>query len=243
MKQILTIISVVLLATNLNAFDSQHKAFDAILKKYVKNGRVNYKGIQTERSKLNVYLVSLSAVSQSEYNKLSKNDKMAFLINAYNAFTITLILDNYPVKSIKKIGGLFGSPWKIEFFSLLGSKRNLDWIEHKKLRVDFNEPRIHFAIVCASIGCPILASEAYVGSKLDSQLEIGKTKFLNDSKRNWYDATKKKLYLSSIFKWFKEDFTKQGSLIDFVQSGMKDVKISKDASIKYNSYDWNLNEK
>lgn len=226
---------------SLFAFDHSHKQYDLILKKYVSFGFVDYKGLKTEQN-LKTYLDSLSAVSESEYNGFTKEQKLSYLINAYNAFTIQLILENYPIKSIRKIGILPLAPWKKEFFTLLGDKRSLGWIEHDKLRKDFEEPRIHFAIVCASIGCPILLSEAYTPEKLENQFKFAQTQFFNDSAKNRYDKEKNTLYLSPIFDWFKEDFTKKSTLIEFVQPFIK-VNIPANANIKYTEYDWNLNEK
>ncbi len=234
------IISLVL-TTQVLAFDHSHKVYDVILKKYVVNGRVDYKSLKAETS-LKGYLYSLSAVTMAEYNGYSKEQKLAFLINAYNAFTIQLILDNYPLKSIRNIGILPLAAWKKEFFTLLGEERSLGWIEHEKLRKDFDEPRIHFAIVCASIGCPPLVNEAYSPEKLEGQLQSVKDNFLNDSVKNRYETETNTLYLSSIFDWFKDDFSKKGNLIDFIQSSMK-AKIGKDPKIKYTYYDWILNEK
>ena len=224
------------------SFDHNHSNFDILLKKYVKNGMVDYKGIKTEEEKLNLYLNDLSLVSLKEYSSFSKEEKLSFLINAYNAFTIKLILDNYPLTSIRKIGFLPGAAWKTDFFSLLGEKRNLDWIEHSKLRVDFEEPKIHFAIVCASIGCPPLASIAYIPKTLNSQLQSSMEIFLADKSKNKYDSSINTLFVSKIFDWFSGDFTKNSSLISFIKSGMK-IEIPEDAKIKYTDYNWNLNEK
>ena len=224
------------------SFDHTHSNFDMLLKKYVKNGMVDYKGIKTEEEKLNLYLNELSLVSLKEYSSFSKEEKLSFLINAYNAFTIKLILDNYPLTSIRKIGFLPGAAWKTDFFSLLGEKRNIDWIEHSKLRVDFEEPKIHFAIVCASIGCPPLASTAYIPKTLNSQLQSSMEIFLADKSKNKYDSSINTLFISKIFDWFSGDFTKNSSLISFIKSGMK-IEIPEDAKIKYTDYNWNLNEK
>jgi hypothetical protein len=239
---IVSLVSIFLLIGNLYAFDHKHFALDGLLKKHVSNGRVNYSGLLSDSKSLDMYLSSLSAVSQTEYNGFSKTQKIAFLINAYNAFTIKLILDNYPVKSIKKIGGLFTSPWKIQFFELLGSKRHLDWIEHSKLRIDFDEPRIHFSIVCASIGCPPLANTAFTPENLEAQLQSLLENFLRDKAKNRYDERKKILYLSPIFKWFQKDFTKNGTVIDYVKRYIGNT-ISEDTKIEYTNYDWNLNER
>jgi hypothetical protein len=224
------------------SFDHSHLGFDLLLKKHVKNGMVDYKGIKIEEEKLNIYLSELSSVSLKDYSAFTKEEKLSFLINAYNAFTIKLILDNYPLKSIRKIGFLPGAAWKTDFFSLLGEKRNLDWIEHSKLRVDFEEPRIHFAIVCASIGCPPLASSAYIPKSLNSQLQSSMEIFLADKSKNRYDTSLNTLFISKIFDWFVGDFTKNSSLISFIKSGMK-IEIPENANINYTNYNWDLNEK
>lgn len=230
------------------SFDHTHKSFDLLLKKYVSNGMVNYKGFQSEESSLAQYLDSLSKVSESEYNAFSQSEKITFLINAYNAFTIRLILDHYPLKSITDIGSPFsklnlvrGTPWKKEFFTLIGKKRTLDWIEHEKLRKEFSEPRIHFAIVCASIGCPALSSDAYSAPIIEKQLQAAKKTFLSTTSKNAYNAEKNILTISQIFNWFKDDFTKKGTMIEFLQDGFP-VKIKTDAVIEYSEYNWMLNE-
>jgi hypothetical protein len=202
---------------------------------------VNYKGFESEKVEFQKYLDSLSAVSSTEYSGFTKEQKLSFLINAYNAFTIRLILDNYPIKSIRKIGILPGAAWKKDFFKLLDKERNLDWIEHQKLRKDFQEPRIHFAIVCASIGCPPLLSEAFIPAKLNSQLQSNMEFFLKDSTKNRYDASSQTLYLSPIFKWFQEDFTKEGTLVQFIKNATKQ-NIPDSTKIEYTDYNWNLNE-
>ena len=225
----------------LYSFDQSHSVFDGLLKKHVQNGLVSYRGFQKDREIMKKYLAELSSVSQSEYNGFSREDRMAFLINAYNAFTIELILKNYPLKSIRKIGFLPGAAWKEKFFKLLGEDRNLDWIEHSRLRVDFGEPRIHFTIVCASIGCPHLQREAYTGKNLNAQMENAAAGFLNDSKKNYYSEKDDTLYISSIFDWFRKDFEKTG-LIPFLRGYMK-VKIPDNPKIRYSEYDWSLNER
>ncbi|XDD48312.1 DUF547 domain-containing protein [Leptospira sp. WS39.C2] len=229
-------------------FDHKHSVWDSLLKKHVKNGFVSYKGFISDASLLNGYLDNLTKVTDNQYQTFSEKEKLSFLINAYNAFTVKLILDHYPVESITDIGSPIskinlarGIPWKKEFFSLLGKSRHLDWIEHEKLRKDFAEPRIHFAIVCASIGCPILQSEAYTPNLLEKQLQTAKLVFLKNPKKNSYDKNSNTLYLSKIFNWFQPDFTKKTSLIQFVQDGFEDT-IKPDAKIIYNEYNWDLNE-
>ena len=250
------------------SFDHNYAAYDAQLKKHVtwlpdnKQSRVNYKGFAAERAELTKTLDSFSAVTPAQFNAFNKEQQMAFLINAYNAFTLELILTKYPdVKSIKDLGSTFSSPWKKSFFKLLGEERNLDWIEHDKLRPTgknivnggYQDPRIHVAIVCASIGCPALPPEAFTASKLDVQLEAGMARFVGDKTRNRFADGK--LQVSSIFKWFKDDFEKgyKGFVkVEDVFAKYADV-LSTDAavqaqiraktvSISHLDYDWSLND-
>ncbi len=250
------------------SFDHNYAAYDAQLKKHVKwlpdgkQSRVNYKGFAAERAELTKTLDNFSAVTPAQFNAFNKEQQMAFLINAYNAFTIELILTKYPdVKSIKDLGSTFSSPWKKTFFKLLGEERNLDWLEHDKLRPTgknivnggYQDPRIHVAIVCASIGCPALPPEAFTATKLDAQLESGMTKFVGDKTRNRYEGSK--LQVSSIFKWFKEDFEKGykgfGKVEDvfakYADTLSNDSAIqgqirAKTVSISHLDYDWSLND-
>ncbi len=172
-----------------------------------KQSRVNYKGFAADRAELKKVLDSLSAVSKADFDKLGREQQMAFLINAYNAFTIELILTKYPdLKSIKDLGSFVSAPWKKKFFTLLGEERHLDWIEHEQLRPRYSEPRVHVAVNCASIGCPALFPEAFTAAKLDAQLEDGMVRFLGDRTRNRYADGK--LEVNMIFKWFREDFEK-----------------------------------
>lgn len=238
------IITVFTLASNsIFSFDHSHSTFDSVLKKYVKNGDVAYSLLKKDRSTLDQYLSSLSKITKAEYNSFSKEQKLAFLINSYNAFTIQLVINNYPISSIKNVKKdfLVFTPWKHKFFILLEEKRHLDWIEHDKLRIDFEEPRIHFAIVCASKGCPILISEAYTPEKLDSQLKNSMESFLKVESKNRYDASKGILYISPIFQWFEKDFTKKVSLLEFIGFGMNKT-IPKNTKVEYTPYDWSLND-
>ncbi len=163
----------------------------------------------------------------------TKDDKLAYWINAYNALTIDIILRNPSVKSIKDID----NPWDQKLWKLGDNWYDLNEIEHKILR-KMNEPRIHFAIVCASISCPKLQNSAFIGSKLDMQLTAATKEFLNDPSKNKLSINK--LELSRIFKWFSQDFKQGQSLIDFLNK-YSDIGISQKASISYKDYDWNLN--
>ena len=194
-------------------FDTAHREWDALLKKHVvlvaggKASQVRYAAFAKDRAALKAYLDALSAVPAATFDAWPKAERMAFLINAYNAFTVELILANYPVKSIKDIGGILDNRWKRKFFSLLGQPSYLDRIEHEMLRKPgaYDDPRVHFAVNCASIGCPMLREEAYTAAKLDAQLEEQTRRFLGDRSRNRY--ANGRLEVSEIFRWFKEDWT------------------------------------
>ncbi len=234
-------------------YDQSYQDLNEALQKFiVVNGavsQVDYKKLRANQIKLLAHLKNTSAVSQKTYDTFSEKEKIAFLINAYNAFTLKLVLDNYPVKSIKKIGSIFKTPWKLKFFRLLGVERSLDDVEHNMLRKDFSEPRVHFAINCASVGCPGLRNEPYTADKLDAQLTDQATQFLRDGVRNVLDPAGKKLKVSMIFKWFDEDFKKNGSTVQkFVSQFITDDPLVKkdleaDAyELSYTDYDWDINE-
>ena len=196
-------------------FDHQHATWTALLKKHVvvldggKTTQVRYAGMAADRAALQRYLASLSAVNAATFDAFTKPQQMAFLINAYNAYTVELILTRYPkLASIKELGSLLQSPWKKEFVPLLGKTMSLDGIEHDTLRTRgrFDEPRVHFAVNCASIGCPALREEAFVAERLEAQLEEQARRFMSDRSRNRWNADKQRLEVSKIFDWYGEDF-------------------------------------
>jgi hypothetical protein len=245
-------ITLMALSVPTYAFDHTHKLWNDTLKKYVVltqfSSAVKYKELKSNSSQFNQYLKILEGLKKSDFNKFNKKQKLSFLINAYNAFTVKLILDNYPLRSIKDLGGLFSSAWKKKFFTLFGKKSHLDNIEHDMIRKDFNEPRIHFAVVCASIGCPALKNEAYTHDKLLVQLEESSHKFLRDTSRNRFNKASQTLELSSIFKWYGKDFDKTyGSYLEFVAGRMnvdpatKKLIQSKKLKLTFLKYDWKLN--
>ena len=210
-----------------------HQLWDELLKKHVsEDGKVNYYGFKKDKKELNIYIDSLT--TQSEVENFNENEKLAFWINAYNALTVDLILKNYPLKSIKDIK----KPWDQRLWKFGDKWFNLNDIEHKILR-KMNEPRIHFAIVCASISCPNLLNEAFIAENLEEQLNKVTKSFLEDKTKNV--ITQKKLQLSKIFKWFAKDFKVDGSLIDFLNL-YSTLEISDKAKINYLDYDWGLNE-
>ena len=158
-------------------------------------GTVDYAGLGAERAVLDRYLAALSGVTADEFSLFSADERLAFLINAYNAFTVQLVLDHQPLDSIKDVGGWFRSPWKRRFFELLGEVRHLDDVEHGMIREWFDEPRIHFAVNCAARSCPPLQEEAFVASRLEAQLERVTSHFLRDPRRTRFDAERGRLAL------------------------------------------------
>ncbi|MDQ2780679.1 MAG: DUF547 domain-containing protein [Pseudomonadota bacterium] len=251
-------------AQNAAAFDVTHDAWTRLLKQHVKlidggkTSRVDYAGLAADASALKAYTASLSAVSPAAFAAFDKPQRMAFLINAYNAFTVELVLTAYPkLNSIKDLGSLFQSPWKKSFVPLLGKTMSLDEIEHDNLRARgrYDDPRIHFAVNCASIGCPMLREEAYVASRLDSQLDEQVRRFLSDASRNRYDPSIDKLRVSKIFDWYGDDF-RQGhrgivSLPAFFAAHADDLADkpagrqrvrSQQVPVEFMDYDWALND-
>lgn len=218
--------------------------------------QVDYSGFLKNRELLDKYLQQLSAVEKPEFESWDANEQLAFLINSYNSWTVKLILSKYPdLESIKELGSLFRSPWKKEFVQIFGEKRSLDYIEHELIRGSdrYNDPRIHFAVNCASIGCPALRAEPYTGAQVTSQLAEATSLFLQDRSRNRIDNGA--LEVSSIFKWYKEDFEKGwhgvSSLRQFLADHTKDLGLtdaqaesvrSGATKIKYLKYDWGLNQ-
>lgn len=213
--------------------NGDHTKWQALLQKHVsKEGKVSYKGFQKDQKELTLYLNELAKNMPAK--SWSKNAILAYWINVYNAFTVQLILDNYPVKSIKDIN----DPWGQKFFVLGTKKYSLEEVEHEILR-KMDEPRIHFAINCASFSCPNLLNEAYLEDTLDEQLALASKSFINDKTKN--TITSEKVEISSIFDWFSGDFTKKGNLIDFLNK-YSSVKINSNAKISHKEYNWNLNE-
>lgn len=211
-----------------------HSQWDILLKKYVSNdGLVNYVGFKNERETLNGYLNMLS--SQQPDINWSVQELLAYYINVYNAFTVDLILENYPVNSIKDISG----PWTRGIVPIGKNRLSLAGIENGVLR-KMNEPRIHFAINCASISCPNLLNEAYTAAKINEQLNKAGQGFINSSKN---DINTDNPRLSLIFDWYRKDFMVDGeqNVITYINQFSR-TKISSDATIDYKEYNWNLNE-
>lgn len=242
----ITAFAVILLAATSQAFDQSHAQLDGVLKRYVTNKEVDYAGLKNDQAALNGYIDSISKVKHSEFKSWNTKQELAFLINVYNAATLKLVIDHYPVKSIKKIGGLKG-PWKQPIVKLFGGTYTLDQIEHEMIRPNYNDPRAHFGINCASGGCPSLRAEAYRADKLDAQLDQQGKIFMGDASKNRVDTGKGRLYLSPIYKWFEEDFVKRSGSVEkfiapFVAPGSRDAVLSGKLRVSYTDYDWKLNQ-
>lgn len=255
---LLLILTLGLSSAPLHAFDREHLAWTALLERHVRwidNGtasQVDYAGFARDRSALKLYLDTLSAVPPADFDGWPVQERQAFLINAYNAYTIELVLTRWPdLESIKDLGGWFSSPWKQRFFQLLGAERSLDEVEHELLRGarGFDEPRIHFAVNCASIGCPALRPEAYVGPRLDAQLDDQTRRFLRDRSRNRYEAAGSVMRISKLFDWYASDFN-DATVFDFLTRYADDLTDDPTAErklrigaidLEYSDYDWRLN--
>jgi hypothetical protein len=244
------------------AFDHTHAAWGALLKRHLvlgegaRSSRVDYTGMSRDRGQLGAYLKTVSAVTPDEYASWPRAQKLAFLINAYNAFTVEKILTRYPdLTSIRDFGTVIGNPWKDKFFTLLGKSQHLDGLEHDTIRARgvFDDPRIHFAVVCASVGCPMLREEPFEASRLDRQLDEQVVRFLGDRTRNRYADGK--LEVSKIFDWYEKDFSAglrgirsvehflamyAGLLADTPQDRRQIEE--RRAKVRYLDYDWALND-
>tara|TARA_R110002124_G_scaffold191436_1_gene358824 strand:+ start:2555 stop:3265 length:711 start_codon:yes stop_codon:yes gene_type:complete len=233
-------IFIVLIAIfTLSQGNAQTSIYNDLLQKHVtKNGIVNYKSFKADEAKLDTYISYLEKTTPA--SSWSENKQKAFWINTYNAYTIKLILENYPLKSIMDIKQDGKTAWKIPFAKVGGKTYTLDYIEHEILRKNLFDPRIHVGVNCASVSCPKLGNIAFTEENIDANLEKLMKTFINDSSRN--KITNNKVQISSIFDWFKEDFTKNGSVIDYLNK-YSNTEINPNAKISYLKYDWSLNNK
>ncbi len=242
-------------------FDREHAAWTALLKQNVHwdadktATSVNYDGFQRDRQLLDVYLANLASITPSQYQSWPWPNREAFLINAYNAATVRLILTKYPdLTSIKELGGFVSSPWRRSFVVLLGQTRSLDDIEQDLLRraPEYRDPRAHFALNCASLGCPALRDEAYVGARLDAQLDDQARRFLRNRTRNRFERGTRRILVSHIFDWYGADFERAGGVGGFLagyadalgmtQAEATDLRAGR-IGIDYLPYDWSLNRR
>ncbi|MDT7830808.1 DUF547 domain-containing protein [Flavobacteriaceae bacterium S356] len=230
---------ILILILSIGNLHSQTSAFNDLLQNHVnEKGDVDYKAFKKDEAKLDTYLASLEKTNTTSF--ASDNTEMAFWINVYNAYTIKIILSNYPLKSITNIKEDGKTAWKIPFVKAGGKTYTLDYVEHEILRKKFKDPRIHVGVNCASGSCPKLANFAFTAENVDSALESLMKDFVNDTTRN--KLKKNSVQISEIFNWFKGDFTTNGSVIDYLNR-YSNVAISKKAKIKYLPYDWSLNSK
>ena len=249
------------------AFD--HGGLDAILKARVDaEGRVDYRGLKGDRAALDAYVARLGRVAPETLNGWSRADQMAFYLNAYNAITFQVVIDHYPPKglglifprlSIRNIPGV----WDKIRTPVAGAELTLNEIEHEILRPRFKDARVHAAIVCASIGCPILRNEAYVGARLEEQLEDAARRFARHPEKNAVDPRRRIVTISPIFDWFKEDFESYaeqaptlkgrrgdagrwagalGFLIRYGDPAHADFLRGGDYRVRLGDYDWSLND-
>jgi hypothetical protein len=245
-------------------FDPGFVAWSALLRRHVvvlrggQASQVRYAGLAADRPALKACLAALSAVDRTTFDAFDRPQQQAFLINAYNAFTVELILTRYPdLTSIKDLGSLFQSPWKPKGVPLLGTKLSLDDIEHEMLRRRgaYDDPRVHFAVNCASIGCPALREEAFVADRLEAQLDEQATRFMSDRSRNRWNPARGRLELSRIFDWFGEDFAlghrgiaslpafaaRHAEVLADAPADRARIR-ARQAPISFLDYDWALND-
>lgn len=257
------------LAGPASAFDQAHGAWDRILKAYTSDGLVSYAALKAEPKALESYLDSLGDVTEADYGAWNRDRQIAFWINAYNALTLKVILDHYPIEpsfpatlrypknSIRQIPGV----WKAFKFLVMKRAMTLDDIEHETLRKRFHEPRVHMALVCAARGCPPLRAEAYAGAKLEEQLDDQARLFLKDPAKFRIDRDAGRVHLSSIFKWFGGDFMEKyapaeafGGSHQAESASLSFISRYLDAEdrrylaagkykVAYLDYDWSLNER
>lgn len=252
--QIIFVVLLIFAALVSSAQGGEHDLFTSVLQSHVRDGLVNYTALCND-NRLGNYIEQISSKDPDSLS--ARKAKMAFWINAYNAYTLKIICDNYPLKSITELhtGGpiirmMVGKTvWDKKLVIINKKKLSLNHIEHKILRPTFKDPRIHFALVCAAKGCPPLRSEAYEANMLNTQLMEQGVIFLSQENKNHFDLSTKTAYLSSIFSWFKKDFTSSDknilqALYPFLPKNIAD-EIMKDLSawkVRYTFYDWNLNE-
>jgi len=262
-------LSVFIMAATLYAGSFDYSKYDQILQNNVNNGLVNYKNLKSDRKQLTEFLNATGTVDEKDFLSWSKDERKAFWINVYNAVTIEGILRNYPIQwgrfmakrrfpqsSIRQISKFWDTP----FVKVMGKDITLNQIEHEILRKKFADPRIHFVLVCASIGCPVLDNHAFLPDNLDARLDDAAKAFILNPAKVRLDKAEKKLYLSSIFDWYKKDFkasrkaqselTKYGDkdrgvirfIVRYLPESDRAFILQNQPKIKYLSYDWTLNE-
>jgi len=212
--------------------------YDGVLKTFVEDGRVDYQGLKADSLPLTQYLLLAGQVPEAEFNAWTEPQRLAFLVNLYNAATLQLILDHYPIQSIRDIRVRFKGPWDQPVINLFGKTITLNRLEHGIIRKQYDEPRVHMVLVCAAKGCPILRSEAYTAEKLDAQLGDQSRQYLSTPAGLIINRAKGEVRISSIFKWYGKDFPSVASFIEqYSGQNLAGLKI------RYLNYDWSLNER
>lgn len=242
---VLTMIHGTAITVSASGKNDPNSLLDRVLGRYVsKDGLVDYQRLKKDKD----FVRYIEYLSTADPDKLpTDKHRLAFWINAYNAFVLKGVLDGYPIKSVLDVGWLPHSFFKRKEFVIKQGKITLQKIENEKLRESFREPRIHFAINCASMSCPKLITEAYGAEILEQQLEAQAISFINNKSRNYLDKENKVLYLSSIFKWYKEDFIRSGEKIEeyvarYLNPEDAGFIRNNKVTVKYLDYDWGLNE-
>lgn len=226
----------------------RHDTFGRVLRECVKEAQVDYGLLKARPGDLDAYLDQVAAVRPEVFARWPESDRLALLINLYNAQTLRLMVDHYPIASIRKIGLLPGSAWRKKVVRWGGQVISLDDLEHEIIRKEYREPRIHFALVCAARGCPPLRDEPFVPDRLDEQLQDQGRRFLSETDKNRVEASTGTLWLSPIFEWFAADFTAGGlSVAEYVkpmlpEAARKELEAMGEPRIRFTDYDWSLND-
>jgi len=223
------------------SFDHSYAAWGFLLRKHVRHdGLVDYEGLQSNAS-LKAFLESVASVSAEEVAGWSRAQKIAFYCNAYNAYTFQTILDAWPVQSIRDIKP---DAWDHARWKVAGQSMSLNDIEHKQLRGQLKEYRVHFVLVCAAKSCPVLPNKAIVPEAVDSQLERYARAFFTDTSRNRVDVAAGKVYLSRLLDWYRGDFNDKPAayMAKYVDAETKSFLEGGRFTVEFNPYDWSLNK-
>ena len=229
-------------------FDHSHARLTAVLREHVSHGLVDYAGLHASPQGLAEYLDELAAVSEREFNSWVVAERLAYLINLYNAQVLQMVVEAYPVRGIRNVGGWFGPAWNERpVVRLFGARVTLEILERNYLRRHYAEPAIHLALVRATLGSPPLRSEAYVPDRLYGQFLDQGRNFLGTPPNNRIDVRRRRLHLSPIFRWYEEDFArKAGSIAAYVRiylaQDVEEALRNERFAIRYTDYDWSLND-
>ncbi len=230
------LLSLLVITANVSGFDQRYTTYHHLLAQYVYGGGVAYEKVAQNRDLISQISSEFESVTKEEFMSWDEKEQISFLINSYNFYTIHLIAENLPLKNgVRDIS----HPWKKEFVPFLGDTVSLDYVEHDFLRVHYREPRIHFALVCAAIGCPELLDKPFLATELDEMLHHAGLLFLNDTSKNRVE--KRVMYLSKIFEWYGDDFkwTHEGGYKEYIREVLQ--LENRDYRVRFLDYDWGLN--